>query len=92
MLDRIRSACSDALRAQPPARIIAVGIRPPSDDKGDDPTWSALCDLMTGLPSKKEYWSGAVDERAAMARYGFEGRNGWFEDLVSELSVSERRE
>jgi hypothetical protein len=85
-LEQIRQACSSGLRAAPPARVIAIGIRPPVDDSGaDDPTWSGLCRLMADLSSNKSYWSGNAQERSAMARFGFVGRDGWFEDFVKSI-------
>ena len=80
-LERVRTACVHDLTDRPPRRIIAVGIRPPVG-MDDDATWAALCDLMSRLPSEKEYWSALEAERDAMSRFGFVGKNGWFDALV----------
>jgi hypothetical protein len=89
-LERIREACIADLEGSPPARIIAIGIRPPLDDDGtDDPTWLGLCRLFERLPSRKAYWSGKEEERREMARFGFVGREGWFEDVVVSLEKEE---
>jgi hypothetical protein len=84
-LDKLREECFREMTESPPTRIIATGIRPPVDDDLDDPTWSNLCALFARLPSKKEYWSGKEDERRSMARFGFDGHDGWFKDLVEGL-------
>jgi hypothetical protein len=85
-LERIRDACMVDFRSAPPARVIAVGIRPPLDASGrDDPTWMDLCRLMMTLRSSKAYWSGGAAERGDMARFGFVGREGWFADLVESV-------
>jgi hypothetical protein len=86
-LEQVRAACILDLRENPPARIIATGIRPPFEDaRGyDDPTWSSLCDLFRDLPSHKDYWSGVATERDSMVAFGFRGRDGLFEDLVADV-------
>jgi hypothetical protein len=90
-LDRLREQCRRVLRESPPARVIAVGIRPPFDGlQGvDDPTWTELCKLLAELPTAKDYWSRVSAEHDAMARFGFVARDGWFDALVESLE-SER--
>jgi hypothetical protein len=48
-----------------------------------------LCRLFERLPSRKAYWSGKEEERREMARFGFVGREGWFEDVVVSLEKEE---
>jgi hypothetical protein len=84
-VDRVRVACAHDLKACEPGRIIAMGISPPRGS-GDDDAWERLCSLFTTLGSAKEYWSGVLRERQAMARYGFAGRDGWFDELLRSLA------
>jgi len=83
-LDEIRRACGDDLRQEVPARIIALGVSPPRGD-GDDDAWEGLCDVFNSLDCAKEYWSKVDHERKKMARYGFEGRDGYFDELLDAL-------
>jgi hypothetical protein len=86
-LDRIRAECAADLQASPPRRIIAVGISPPRGG-GDDDAWEDLCKLFSSLDSAREYWSGNGDERTKMAAYRFDGRDGWFADLIAASSLA----
>jgi hypothetical protein len=83
-LDRVRRECTADLLENLPRRIIAVGISPPRGG-GDDDAWGSMCGLFATLGCAKEYWSGVPDERNRMAAYGFEGRPGWFVDLLASL-------
>jgi hypothetical protein len=90
-IERIRESCVSDLTSSPPARIVAVGIRPPSrddDGKPDDPPWSSLCALFRALPSRKEYWSPVAAERDAMTQFEFVGRDGRFCAFVDDLERS----
>ncbi len=83
-LDEIRRACHGNLRQDVPARIIALGVSPPRGG-GDDDAWEELCQVFTSLDCAKEYWSKNEGERAKMAGYGFEGRDGYFDELLDAL-------
>jgi len=83
-LDLIRRACRQNLRRSPPARIIALGVSPPRGD-GDDDAWENLCELFKSLDCDREYWSKDRAERRKMARYGFRGRHGYFDELLEVL-------
>ncbi len=43
--------------------------------------------MFKSLDCAREYWSKDEDERKKMARYGFEGRDGYFDELLRSLSV-----
>jgi hypothetical protein len=83
-LDQIRRACRQNLRRSAPARIIALGVSPPRGD-GDDDAWEGLCKVFKSLKCAKEYWSKDKTERQAMSRFGFKGRDGYFEELLDAL-------
>lgn len=83
-LDKIRRACRENLRRSTPARIIAIGVSPPRGG-GDDDAWESLCELFESLDCDKEYWSKDDAERRRMARYGFKGHDGYFDELVRAL-------
>lgn len=83
-LDLIRRACRENLRRSVPARIIALGVSPPRG-AGDDDAWEDLCRVFKSLDCDKEYWSKDSAERRRMARYGFKGRKGYFEELLRAL-------
>ena len=83
-LDRVRAECIADLEQNVPSRLIALGISPPRG-AGDDDTWESLCKVFSTLDCTKEYWSGSPEERTKMAAYGFDGRDGWFEDLLASL-------
>jgi hypothetical protein len=87
-IKRIRECCVSDLTSSHPARIVAVGIRPPFEGDArttDDPTWSSLCQLFKELRSNKEYWSRCPREGEEMARFGFVRRDGWFCELVDHF-------
>jgi hypothetical protein len=52
---------------------------------GDDDAWESLCELFESLNCDKEYWSKDNAERRKMARYGFKGNDGYFDELVRAL-------
>lgn len=83
-LDKIRRACRENLRRSLPARLIAIGVSPPRGG-GDDDAWESLCELFESLDCDKEYWSKDDAERQRMARYGFKGHDGYFDELVRAL-------
>ncbi len=83
-LDEIRRACGENLRQEVPARIVALGVSPPRGD-GDDDAWEELCEVFKSLDCAKEYWSKAGDERKKMTGYGFEGRDGYVDELLEAL-------
>jgi hypothetical protein len=86
-IQKVRAQCLSDLRERPPARVIAAGIRPPFQDASgvDDPTWTDLCELFGRTQTAKTYWSGQSDERDSMTRFGFVGRDGWFQEFVENL-------
>ena len=86
-LDAVREACAADLAKPEPRRIISLGISPPRG-QGDDEAWEQLCKVFSALGSAKEYWSGALNERAAMVAHGFEPRAGWFDDLLAALRTA----
>ncbi len=83
-LDQIRRACRENLRRSVPARIIALGVSPPRGG-GDDDAWEDLCELFKSLDCDKDYWSKDKAERQKMERYGFEGHDGYFDELLETL-------
>jgi hypothetical protein len=83
-LDRVRSECASDLRRNPPRRVIAMGISHPRGG-GDDDAWESLCQLFGSLDCAKEYWNPDASEREEMKAYGFEGREGLFEDLLRSI-------
>ena len=57
----------------------------PPGEVGDDDAWERLCKMFDSLDCAKEYWSKSEEERNKMARYGFKGRDGYFEELLAAL-------
>ena len=83
-LDKIRRACRENIRRSSPARIIALGVSPPRGG-GDDDAWEGLCKVFKSLDCAKEYWSKDQTERRKMVRFGFRGRDGYFDELLAAL-------
>jgi hypothetical protein len=83
-LDEIRRACRENLQQDVPARVITLGVSPPRGG-GDDDAWEELCNVFKSLDCAKDYWSKDNTERQKMARYGFKGRDGYFDELLAAL-------
>jgi len=83
-LERHRNACFDRLRGAPPAHVVAVGIRPVSDD--DDPFVGHLLGQLGGGNGEKIYVSPTPEDCEAFRRRGFRPVAGTLVDFLAKAS------
>lgn len=79
-----RNACFDRLCAAPPAHVVALGLRPVSDE--DDPVVGRLLDQLSEGSGEKIYVSPSKEECEAFGRRGFRPVAGTLADFLSKAS------